>query len=686
MDLARFVGSLTAALLASIAPASAMAQTAGQPDPSNPPQPAPIPSAPAPSDPPLATPHPEAAPDKPPDGSPDAGDTHHLESATDEELLRMAEQGEVIMIWAERPDKPFDRDTELRLTGEELAARGATDLATALALLPDVAVRDVGRGGFNIDIRGARKGAVRILIDGVAVSDPYYGTFDVSTIPITDIEQIRVSTAPASPIDGPGGPGGVIEVHTRDAIGTRLVIGRLSSDSLPNFGASATGRTPLGEHLALRLSLSSALGLQEFDTTMEGVSVEDRRRAATGAFRLEYRRGSRRIAVDGFADTRRFVSPPSDELAAALILLVDRQNTGMLSVAYDDALASDPAWQIRAQTWVDATTRVSRNFRDPELTDQANTEDLSAVRAGAMVLTTRPLGDSWRWVASFTLDHERARVTSQSGMTPEVEDEGDSTITETAAGIQFERGPVKAAGDAGLAAPIGLDADPWPEAKLAVHYRPIHALDLAAIGARKGRVPSLRERYEGADANAALDPEMASHGELRFTAHPLDVIELQAAPYYRKTTGTVKIDPSDGMGLINLGELRVRGIDLGAKFQPHRMIELGGSYQYAKALSDDLGPDPIDRFPEHRADGWVRAIPVPWISALVRGRYAGRAVDRAMTTPAYGLWEASITGNLRGDWIGVLRMEDIMDVRPETRIGYRLPGRVISLVLQGTWD
>jgi len=45
-----------------------------------------------------------------------------------------------------------------------------------------------------------------VLIDGVQVTDPYYGTFDVSTIPITDIVQIRLSTSPQSPIDGPGGP------------------------------------------------------------------------------------------------------------------------------------------------------------------------------------------------------------------------------------------------------------------------------------------------------------------------------------------------------------------------------------------------------------------------------------------------------------------------------------------------
>src|SRR5262249_47151781 len=167
---------------------------------------------------------------------------------SDEDLVNLSKE-ETMEIYDERPEKPFDRDTEVRLTGAELAARGAVDLATALALLPDVTVRDAGRGGFNIDIRGARKGAVSILIDGVLVTDPYYGTFDVSAIPITDIVQIRVATTPQSPIDGPGGPGGVIEVHTRDAIGPQVVIGRITADSLPSFGMTGTGRAALAPHL-----------------------------------------------------------------------------------------------------------------------------------------------------------------------------------------------------------------------------------------------------------------------------------------------------------------------------------------------------------------------------------------------------------------------------------------------------
>src|SRR5690349_23020269 len=109
------------------------------------------------------------------------GDPPPPAGLSDADLLKLS-QGEAIEIYDERPDKPFDRDTEVRLTGEELAARGAVDLKTALALLPDVQVRESGRGGFQVDVRGARKGEVAIFIDGVLVSDPWYGTFDITSI------------------------------------------------------------------------------------------------------------------------------------------------------------------------------------------------------------------------------------------------------------------------------------------------------------------------------------------------------------------------------------------------------------------------------------------------------------------------------------------------------------------------
>jgi hypothetical protein len=473
----------------------------------------------------------------------------------------------------------------------------------------------------------------------------------------------------------------VIEVHTRDAIGGQLVVARMTSDTLPTFGASATGRVDLAPALALRLSASSQFGVHDFATATDA-TAQDRRRATTGAFRLEHRAGGRRAVLDGFVDDRRYLSPPSDELATAAFLLIDRETTGRVGLAIDDDVGADKKLQVQGRAWVDALKRMSRTFADPELTDEVNNEDLFGMRVGGQALATRSIGRRARWVAAVTVDHERARVVTDTG-TQVLVTKGDATIIEAAAGGQYERGPIKASADAGVAVPAGIDADPWPEAKLSIKAsKPFGEVEV--IGARKGRVPSLRERFQGSGANVALDPEQAWHGEVRVTARPREGIEIVVAPYDRRTTGTVKVG-TDNV-LVNLGELDVYGVDTSAKAQLIPQVAVGGSYEYAKASSDDLGPDPLDRFPAHRADGWVQIAPLPRYSVLARVRYVGPTTDRGMDVGSYLLWEATATAQLGGDWLAVVRCDDLLDEAPETRSGYHQPGRVVSLIVQGTWD
>ena len=114
-------------------------------------------------------------------------------------------------------------------------------------------------------------------------------------------------------------------------------------------------------------------------------------------------------------------------------------------------------------------------------------------------------------------------------------------------------------------------------------------------------------------------------------------------------------------------------------------VEIGAAYSFAKARSEDLGPDPIDRFPAHRAEAWLQVTPIERVGLRVRGRYAGEAVDRGEPTPAYATVDATASAQI-GGWLGVLRCEDLLDEQPETRTGYSMPGRVFSLVVQRTWD
>jgi outer membrane receptor protein involved in Fe transport len=607
------------------------------------------------------------------------GDASASAEVSDEELLKMAE---AIEIFDERPDKPFDRDTEVRLTGEQLAQRGATDLATALALIPEVTVRDAGRGGFNIDIRGGRKGAVSILVDGVAVNDPYYGTFDVSTIPITDIVQIRVSTTPKSPIDGIGGPGGVIEVITRDAIGPQVVVARVLGDSLPTFGTSGTARVSLAKHLALRVSASGLMGARDMELPGD-LKVGEARRAATGAVRLEYRKGNRRAVADAFLDDRHYISPPSAENKGGTILMVDRETTLRTSMKVDDKIGK---LQLQGQGWAHSLDRRSRYFNDADLTSQVQFEDLSATRFGGMGLITAPFAKDFRWAVSTAVDHERANVDFVNGTNPATLTTGDTTIVNSAVDFQYERKKFRFDAAGGIAIPQGIGADPWPEGKLSAKVKPWQHLELTATTGYKGRVPSLRERYSLENGNPDLGPEQALHTELR-VVEQYKGLRLEVAPFYRQTNGTVRtsLDPEDMGKLVNLGDLDIYGIDTQGKLLLIDQLEVGGSYNFIRAKSETTD-EPLDRLPHHRADAWVAVHPLTQLSALARARYTGGSFDKGVETDSYVLVEGTLTARITKEYLGVLKVDDALDKRPETRMGYRMPGRTVSVVFQGTWE
>jgi outer membrane receptor protein involved in Fe transport len=331
-----------------------------------------------------------------------------------------------------------------------------------------------------------------------------------------------------------------------------------------------------------------------------------------------------------------------------------------------------------------------------------------------MALATAPIAKDFRWAASATFNRESAVVGTSNGD----RSEGAITITELAVDGQFERKWLRSDLAVGVAIPLDADgAKPWPEAKLATKVKPHRDLELTGTVAYKGRVPALRERFDATIGNPALGAELARHAELRVVwetmrsaalgtaEHPEPRLRLTLAPYVKKTTGSSRIClvqeqcPDDTLGrLAALDATFFYGVDTQARVRVARSVELGGSYGYVKvcelgsAEGCDVpaammgGADPLDRLPRHRADAWVQVMPHAKLAALARARYFGGTIDRGERTAGYALVEASLTAQVTKQYLGVLRVDDALDERPETRDGFRAPGRVISIVVQGTWE
>src|SRR4029079_9758093 len=118
--------------------------------------------------------------------------------------------------------------------------------------------------------------------------------------------------------------------------------------------------------------------------------------------------------------------------------------------------------------------------------------------------------------------------------------------------------------------------------------------------------------------------------------------------------------------------------------------ELGGGYEYVKARSTDgMGvthDDPLPRLTHNRWDAWVQGRPDPRFSGLVRIKYFGASIDQSQPVSGYATLEANVAAQVAKQYLLVLNVDDLSNVQPETRIGYHTAGRVISLILQGTWE
>ncbi len=136
-------------------------------------------------------------------------------------------------IMKEDPSRPFNLGTTVvsvsaeasplspvtdSLVGREIAERQILTLASALDLMAGVSV-DTATGSRNEAygrIRGfSTKGQVPFYLDGIPVYIPYDGYVDINRFLMSDVAEIQVSKGYASPLMGPNGMAGSVNLVTK---------------------------------------------------------------------------------------------------------------------------------------------------------------------------------------------------------------------------------------------------------------------------------------------------------------------------------------------------------------------------------------------------------------------------------------------------------------------------------------
>ncbi|OGD21652.1 MAG: hypothetical protein A2W03_17080 [Candidatus Aminicenantes bacterium RBG_16_63_16] len=89
------------------------------------------------------------------------------------------------------------------------------DLSEVIKYAPGAMVTVGNKNEYSLKLRGFDNRRIALLVDGVPVIDPYYGSFDLKTIAAGGVESVQITQGPSSVLYGPNTMGGIVNVITR---------------------------------------------------------------------------------------------------------------------------------------------------------------------------------------------------------------------------------------------------------------------------------------------------------------------------------------------------------------------------------------------------------------------------------------------------------------------------------------
>ncbi|RFP14784.1 MULTISPECIES: TonB-dependent siderophore receptor [unclassified Duganella] len=226
------------------------------------------------------------------------------------------------------------------ITGEDVRRSGATSLAEALRLAPNLEVARTNGNTYAVTARGGSNGngnKLLVLIDGRVVYNPLNaGVFwEAQDVMMEDIERIEVISGPGGTLWGSNAVNGVINVITRsskDTQGTLVSLGGGNEER----GVAVRQGWRLGEDASMRVY---AKGFRrDANQTMTGADPGDRWSGRQLGFRADWGAGDNGVTLQGDLYDRQL-----DQLAGS----ERHRSGGNLLARWDRALADGAALQVQ---------------------------------------------------------------------------------------------------------------------------------------------------------------------------------------------------------------------------------------------------------------------------------------------------------------------------------------------------
>ena len=144
------------------------------------------------------------------------------------------------------PNLPASTRSIQLLTAEEISSLPVRTISEALEWATGVEVLSRSPAQSDLSIRGASFEQVVVLVNGVRMSDPQTGHFDLDlVVPLESVERVEVLRGAASALYGSDAMGGVVNIVTR--AGKQPLAGSVQGGSWGTVRVSAQGGIDAGE-------------------------------------------------------------------------------------------------------------------------------------------------------------------------------------------------------------------------------------------------------------------------------------------------------------------------------------------------------------------------------------------------------------------------------------------------------
>jgi iron complex outermembrane receptor protein len=526
-----------------------------------------------------------------------------------EEAVKITE--EILVIGKAPRDIPLATVTSIDLKSIQLIK--PRDLSEVIKYAPGVMVTIGSKDEYTLKLRGIDSKRIALLIDGVPVIEPYYGSFDLKTISAGGIQSIQITEGPSSVLYGPNTLGGIVNVITRrpgpqPMASLNLSLGNLNTRSV---GADASFQWK-------KIGLVASALYQDSD----GYRYKDALGAEQNRFNSDYKRinltgkliynpSSRsEIMIDGAYYHSAYGTPPDLFSKPRYWRFPDWNRTSINAGGYtsigEKSLLRFRAFYVNYLNTLDQFTNSSMTTRQYESTFDNSVYgffglgDFSLASWNALKVSIYDQGDKARQQDDVGLPWlEYKQNTFSAGVEDHLSLIDKWTFI---AGVSVDTLDKYVGGTTTKANPL-----------VGVKYSPSEALDIHVSYAGKSKFPSMRSMYSSSNGNPNLKSEFGRSYELSATYKK--GVFLTGSVFFnalRDFIDTVRL-PDGTRRFYNISKARINGAELQAQktwtWGGSRSLDLTVNYTFLDH-KNEMEDRPLDALPKHNLNFELSLMPL----------------------------------------------------------------------------